>query len=286
MRSLTSAAARRGFGLLRRPVMIGEAKDLLEESATLRDILAATDEVWFDAPTQFKAWTINDVLRHLHVWNVAAACSARDEPAFTALIARRTKAESLRAFEKGVVGDLRGAALLALWWHGVEDVATLFRGLDPKRRLNWVGPSMSARSSVVARQMETWAHGQEVWDLLGVERVAHDRLRNIAHLGVATFAWSYNVRGRQVPERAPHLKLWAPSGVLWTWNEPSDRECISGDAEAFCQVVTQTRHVLDTSLRAVGPIAHEWMSIAQCFAGAAHAPPAPGTRFRGDRTVV
>ena len=38
---------------------------------------------------------------------------------------------------------------------------------------------MSARSSISARLMETWAHGQAVYDRLGVVRVDTDRIRNI-----------------------------------------------------------------------------------------------------------
>ena len=36
---------------------------------------------------------------------------------------------------------------------------------------------MSARSSISARLMETWAHGQEVYDHLGVVRVDADRIK-------------------------------------------------------------------------------------------------------------
>lgn len=55
---------------------------------------------------------------------------------------------------------------------------------------------------------------------------------------------------------------------------------IAGPAEAFCQTVTQTRNVADTELIVSGPIAIDWMSKAQCFAGPPVAPPLPGTRYR------
>ena len=50
---------------------------------------------------------------------------------------------------------------------------------------------MSVRSSISARLMETWAHGQEVYDVLGVLRVNSDRIRNIAHLGINNLPDSY-----------------------------------------------------------------------------------------------
>ena len=43
----------------------------------------------------------------------------------------------------------------------------------------------------------------------------------------------------------------------------------------FAQVVTQTRHLLDTELVVDGEVARRWMLHAQCFAGAAEPPPTP-----------
>jgi hypothetical protein len=49
---------------------------------------------------------------------------------------------------------------------------------------------------------------------------------------------------------------------------------VRGPAADFCLVVTQRRHLDDTDLVCVGPVASEWMGIAQAFAG----PPGPGRR--------
>lgn len=56
---------------------------------------------------------------------------------------------------------------------------------------------MSAVSSVTARLMETWAHGQDIADVLGVDRQPTARLRHIAHLRAQAFA------GPPGPGRAP-----------------------------------------------------------------------------------
>jgi len=74
------------------------------------------------------------------------------------------------------------------------------------------------------------------------------------------------------------LGLAAPSGEVCSYGEVSNVERVEGPAEDFCQVVTQTRNIADTSLRMTGDLAKDWMSKAQCFAGGAEAPPAPGTR--------
>jgi len=153
---------------------------------------------------------------------------------------------------------------------------------DPKARLKWAGPDMSARSSITARLMETWAHGQEVYDHLGVQRVDADRIKNIAHLGVSTFGWTYMVRKMAVPTVMPRVELTAPSGEAWSWGETGE----------FCHRLGE--RILpggDASAERGGYLAGgawawsrpAWMGMAQRFAGAAEPPPAPGTRYRRAR---
>jgi uncharacterized protein (TIGR03084 family) len=76
------------------------------------------------------------------------------------------------------------------------------------------------------------------------------------------------------------VRLTSPGGERWVWNEPDEDNLVEGDATEFCQVVCQTRNILDTRLKVVGDSATRWMSIAQCFAGPARNPPPPGTRYR------
>jgi uncharacterized protein (TIGR03084 family) len=146
-----------------------------------------------------------------------------------------------------------------------------------------MGPDMSVRSSITARLMETWAHGQEIYDALGIVRRNADRIRNIVVLGVNTYDWTFKVRGETPPAPKPHLRLRAPSGAVWTWNEPSETDLIEGAAEEFCQVVTQVRNVADTRLAIRGASARAWMETAQCFAGPSETPPPPGTRATAAR---
>ena len=126
--------------------------------------------------------------------------------------------------------------------------------------------------------METWAHAQELYDSLGVDRVNQDRIKNIVVIGNNTFKWSYTVNKKSIPSETPFLKLIAPSGDIWEFNNPENENRIEGQAEEFCQVVTQVRNIKDVNLDLIGDISKEWMSFAQCFAGGAETPPSPGTR--------
>jgi uncharacterized protein (TIGR03084 family) len=265
--------------------MIQQAQDFLEESERLYELLSPIGSSDFNRKSQFKGWTVNDVLRHLHFWNLAADLSLRDEQKFAAFIKnylKRRETESIRSLEDEWFQGLEGKPLLHRWRDFYTEMTERFHGSDPKKRVKWAGPDMSVLSSITARQMETWAHGQELYDLLGVVRKEYDSIRNIVFLGNSTFAWAFLNRGLQVPGSVPFLRLTAPSGSLWEFNESSTTECITGEAAEFCQVVTQVRNVRDTLLQVVGETANSWMSIAQSFAGPPEDPPPPGSRFRGE----
>ena len=259
-----------------------QARDFLAECETLHDVLADLPESAFETPTQFKGWTINDVLVHLHFWNLAADLSAQDEAAFQSMIApvfaSFQKGEGMRGPENAAIAA-RGIALRDAWIAQAREMADRWEQMDPKARLPWAGPSMSARSSITARQMETWAHGFEVFDALGKTRAESDRLLNIVVLGVNTFGWSHKVHGLDVPDAMPALELTAPSGEIWHFGDAGAGR-ISGPALDFAAVVTQTRALADTALIVEGDAAQTWMAHAQCFAGPPEAPPAPGTRHR------
>ncbi|MCP5265311.1 MAG: TIGR03084 family protein [Burkholderiaceae bacterium] len=262
--------------------MFEQPADFRDESQALHALLEPLADADYDRPTQFKGWTINEVLTHLHMWNWAADKALTDEAGFLAFVEHvmADRAGGLRPFENRWIGDLKGRALREAWRKLFGEIADHFAAADPKARVKWVGPDMSVRSSITARLMETWAHGQAVYDLLGVERQNTDRIRNIVVLGANTYGFNFKIRGEEPPQPVPHLRLSAPSGEVWTFNEPSDTECIEGSAVDFCQTVTQVRNVADTALKVTGPNATRWMAIAQCFAGAPNDPPAPGSRFR------
>lgn len=259
--------------------MFQQPLDFKEESNSLHRLLAEKSDEELAMETQFKGWTINNVIGHLHMWNHAADLSLMDEPGFQIFMRRvGSEASSLREFEDIWLEGLKGRNLLEAWRTFYLAMADHFSGADPKRRLKWAGPDMSARSSITARLMETWAHGQEIFDSLGVVRRDEDRIRNVCVIGVNTFGWTFSNRGLDLPGDLPCLRLTAPSGEIWEWGDMEADSSITGDATEFCQVVTQTRNIADTSLKVEGDVATRWMEIAQCFAGGPQDPPPVGLR--------
>ena len=256
----------------------------LEQEALDRVVAALPEDDW-QLPTPSPGWTIAHQVAHLTYFDNAAATAITDPESFAE---ERDELFAAGLEDPTAVDDLTLSAYLAMapndlleaWRTGRARLAAAAEHLGDGARVEWYGPSMSGRSFLTARLMEVWAHGQDIVDAVdtaggSAEREATDRLRHIAHLGFVTRGWSYTVRGEQVPEGDVRLELVAPSGGQWEWGPADTEASVRGPAQDFCLVVTQRRHVDDTSLEVSGELATDWMRVAQAFAGGATEGPAP-----------
>jgi hypothetical protein len=104
-----------------------QANDFREESLTLKALIEDLDDGAFEAVTQFKGWTINDVFRHLHFWNKAVMVASQGEEAFGEFFqgvgAHMTKGGSLPEYEKLYLEGLSGGALRSAWSDLVDETA-------------------------------------------------------------------------------------------------------------------------------------------------------------------
>lgn len=253
--------------------------DLDAEQRALDAALAGMGDAEWNAPTPSPGWRVRDQIGHLVFFDQRAARAAARPDEFVEET-RRDMAD-LGAFERRATGigrEQSGETLLSTWRSARAGLLGALGALPDGARVPWYGPAMSTRSFVTARLMEVWAHGQDVLDGLGLDSAARpptDRLRHIAFLGVSTRGWSYTVRGQEPPGADVRVELTLPSGAVFEHGDGSRDELVRGPALDFCLVVTQRRNVADTSLELRGPMAREWMSIAQCFAGGPTLPPAP-----------
>ena len=245
--------------------------DLKWEQEHLDKLVSALDAEGWNNVTHCEDWTIKDEICHLAFFDYTARLSATDTEAFNNHIVEdfgQIKSMDQVSEVSLAKGRAMDTSRLLKWWRTErEQMIEALAPLDPKDRLPWYGPPMSARSFVTARLMETWAHGQDIYDILGKKRPASPGLKHICHLGVTTFGWSFANRQMEVPQTPVRVELVAPSKEIWTWGDEADREKVSGPAEDFCLVVTQRRHVDDTALETTGDTARQWMLQAQCFAG-------------------
>jgi uncharacterized protein (TIGR03084 family) len=249
--------------------------DLQDEQEDLDRLLSGLSETDWGRETPAVGWTIRDQVRHIGATDRVATIAASQPERFAAEIL--TQDRTARMAQQLAAGrSMPGGELLAWWRQERRAMLEVFRTLPAKARIPWFGPAMSAVSFATARLMETWAHGQDIVDALGLYRPATERLRHIAHIGVLARPFSYTVRGLTPPAEEVRVELHGPLGNLWTWGDAGAPHRISGAALDFCLVVTQRRHVADTRLQLSGPLAAEWMRLAQAFAGSPGAGRRPG----------
>ena len=253
-------------------------EDLGAEQEDLDRIVAGIDDPAWDTVTPAEPWTIRDTVSHLAFFDERELQAIRDPAGFAAEIKERLTNGSDGYM---AIGIDRGRSLtpsqVLEWWRTARRAELLaFTTVAPDARIPWYGPPMRASSAVSARLMETWAHGHDIVDALGITRPPTGRLFHIAELGVKTFSWSYLNRGLAVPAERVKVALRGPNGVTRVWNEPMSSS-ITGPVEDFCLVVAQRRNYRDTALVIEGDIAGSWMEVAQVFAG----PPGPGRPSAG-----
>lgn len=251
--------------------------DLLAESSELHGVLEPLSASDWARPTPAAGWTIVDQVTHLAYFDDVTRISITDPERFQA------EAEQLVAggqdFPDRVAAqfhDTPPREVLAWFDRSRAQLTRAFREADPATRLPWFGLAMSPASSVTARLMETWAHGQDILDTIGIARVPAARMRHVADLGIRALRYTYAVNGLAMPTDPIRVELAAPDGQCWTWGPQDARDRVAGDALDFCLVVTQRRHRDDTRLEVRGPAAAQWIGIAQAFAGPAGPGRAPG----------
>lgn len=260
----------------------GLLHDLTAETADLVAIVRPLSWADWLTPTPAEGWTIADQVAHLAYFDEAATLAVLDPDRFSA-----EAAEIMAAgmdFPDRMVREYRaltGSQILA-WFERVRaELLSHAALLDPSTRIPWYGPAMSLASTLTARLMETWAHGQDVADALGIRPEPTARLRHVAHLGIGARPYSYLIRGLPVPTGPIRVELEAPDGTAWTWGPRDAGDRVVGSAFEFCRVVTQRQNVADTSLEVIGTDAAGWLEIAQAFAG----PPGSGRPARADQPV-
>jgi uncharacterized protein (TIGR03084 family) len=242
--------------------------DLVDEQERLHALLAPLPAADWERPTPAVGWDVRDQLAHIALVELHAVRAVTDPAGFERAVAEA--AADPVAFERGMYERgraYRGPDLLDIWAPARRTVVETLRSAPDGTRISWWGPAMGARSFLTARLMETWSHGQDVRDALGVPTPVTPGLRHIAHLGVLTHGWSYVVRGQDPDPTPVAVELTGPGGERWTWGDPELSDRITGEALDFCLVVTQRRHWRDTGLDVQGAAAARWMDVAQAFAG-------------------
>src|ERR1700739_1692312 len=256
--------------------------DLRAESDDLDALVAPLPARRWAELTPAAGWTIAHQIGHLLWTDRVALTAVTDEAGFAAAL-EAAQADPI-GFVDSAADDLATVApaeLLADWRATRGQLHEALLTVPEGRKLPWFGPPMSAASMATARLMETWAHGLDVADALGVKRPATERLRSIAHIGVRTRDFAFVINNLAPPTEPFRVELRGPGGDIWSWGPPDAAQRGTGSAEDFCFLVTQRRPVSALDVTAHGPDAQRSLRLAQAFAR----PPGPG-RGAGTRRDV
>lgn len=266
--------------------ILGVLPDLSHEGDWLESLVVDLPEEGWRRATPAEGWDVATTVAHL-AWTDECALLAAGEAdgpegkaAWDALVTKAIDDPEGFVDEEALLGgQVAPEELLARWRRSRQDLARVLADLPGDQRMPWFGPPMTPTSMATARYMETWAHGLDIAEALGVDVEPHDRVRHVVHIGVRTRDFSYRNRGEQPPGEQFRVELTAPAGDTWTYGPDDAGQRVTGSAWDFAVLVTQRGHRGDLDLRAEGADADHWLDIAQAFAG----PSGNGRKPRGER---
>jgi len=252
--------------------------DLTAEGDRIDALVADLDEAGWRTNTPAEGWDIATTIVHLAWTDECSIAAGTDKEAWDATVMKAIANPEGFVDEEAFAGaKASGQEILARWRVSRPRLVEMLRNYPEGEKLPWYGPPMSPTSMATARFMETWAHGLDVAEALGVRSEPTDRVRHVAHLGVRTRNFAFGVHGIAAPVEEFRIELKAPSGELWTWGPEGATQRVTGSAYDFCLLVTQRGHRADLDLDAEGADADAWLDIAQAFAG----PPGTGREPKG-----
>ena len=116
---------------------------------------------------------------------------------------------------RGRARPLPGAELLATWRTGRASCSTPWPMCRPAPGWTWIGPPMGAGTMASARIMETWAHGQDIADALGVVGCRPTGFGMSPSSASGPRDHAFRVQVCPYPLRPFRVELTAPSGAQW-----------------------------------------------------------------------
>lgn len=255
-------------------------KDLAAEGAAVESLVVGLAEDGWRTMTPAEGWDIATTVAHL-LWTDENSVHAidgtllrtgpGDKEAWDEVVmkALADAAGFVDTEAYALAKDLTGAELLTRWRTSRADLDAKLRTVPDGQKIMWFGPPMSAASMATARLMETWAHGLDIADAVGVAVAPTDRIRHIASIGVRTRNFAFANNGLAAPADEFRVDLVGTDEDVWSWGPEDAGQTVTGSAYDFARLVTQRINRADTDLVATGPDAEQWLEIAQCFAGPA-----------------
>jgi uncharacterized protein (TIGR03084 family) len=238
--------------------------ELEAEQADLDAVLASLpDEEWL-TPTPAEGWDVRDQVSHLADCNEIALDTATGGPRpLNDYVATFASTEDFT-----LSGCLRGRAMtpaevLAWFRASAKPLNDHLRTRSADDKIPW-GLGFKAPTLATARLMETWAHGLDITEAVGLPPIRTPRLRSVAWL--VTNALPYAFLAAKITPPPGTLRVEVTfEGEVWTFGPEDATDRIEGDAFEYCRVGIQRAKREDTSLKAIGPLAEAALTHARAF---------------------
>lgn len=242
--------------------------DLAAESQQLDQWVAGLPASGWATVTTPEGWTVTHQIAHLHWTDTASTLAIQEPDAFgRALKEAAADPAGYVDAQSEALALIPAGDLLLLWREGRADLDAALRSVPAGEKIPWFGPPMSPTSMATARIMETWAHGHDIAEAVGIAVRPSARARHVCHIGVRARGYAHLVRGESDPGVEIRVELTGPDGELWTWGPVDAAERVTGSGHDFALLATRRRHLDDTDVRAEGEHAAHWLTIVQAFAG-------------------
>lgn len=235
---------------------------LAAQHGELADLLDGLVGPAWSAPTRCPGWDVSDVVLHLVQTDAMAVDSATGTFGGGGAGRIDEGAALLVAAGRGVPHD----ELRARWGTGARRLVEALDGMDLSTRVPWVAGELSARTLATTRLAETWIHGGDVAEAVGVRPVPTDRLRHIARLAWRTLPYAFDTAGR-ILSGPVAFRLTGTDGTHWDFG--SDEEAVTvvvGPAADLCAVAARRVDPSTTALRAEGPDAADVLDLVRTYA--------------------
>jgi uncharacterized protein (TIGR03084 family) len=236
--------------------------DFEAEQDRLDSVLTGLDEDQWLAGSAAAGWSVADVVLHLAQSEEAVAATIRG----TGLRSRPATLNVDEAMDALVRSERAAPSQVFDRWRGARRAAVdALRSADPSQPMLWIEAPLKPATLATTRLAETWAHGLDITEPLGIDWPDTDRLRHIAWLAHRSLAYAFVLAGSQ-PEPV-FCRLTAPAGAeVWEFGPGDAPSGIEGSAGEFCRVAAQRLAPGESGLRAQGPHGATALRIVRTYA--------------------